>query len=98
MIKFFTKADEKHPTGLIGLGLSKANLEKLQQGLTILVNGSDIDHPDLKILIFYGETEKQMLDSFKESGMSIGHSTIDLKSMRCLCKGFYKDPHCPVHR
>ena len=53
MIKF--KADN-----LIGLGLSECNLKKLKEGKPITVNMSEMGFPDMKIMIFYGETEEKM--------------------------------------
>lgn len=60
MIKF--KAE-----GMVGFGLSAGNIEKLMQGMPIKVNGKDIgiDHD---VVIFYGRTEQDMVQMFKDEG------------------------------
>lgn len=71
MIKFVVKKPE---SVLLGLGLSAKNVEKLREGLPILVKGTELC-PELKgveVAIFFGETEKDMYEDIKKQGISIG--------------------------
>lgn len=57
MIKF--KANEKgNKKVVIGLGITQENVNKLKQGMPILVRGDSLEIP-CDILIFYGENEKE---------------------------------------
>lgn len=47
--------------GTLIFGLSKLNVEKLQQGMPILINLKDMELEDRKIVILYGETEDQIM-------------------------------------
>lgn len=63
MIKFKAETDEKTIFGgktLLGLGLSKENVEMLKKGNPIHVNLNEMGIKDVDMLIFYGETEEDM--------------------------------------
>lgn len=69
MIKFKASKDDKE---LIGFGLSEENVRKLKDGMPIHIDDSDLS--DQEILIFYGKTEKDMMDSIYRMGI-IGSDT-----------------------
>ena len=65
MIKFLGES----PDGpVIGLGLSKRNVDLLQQGKPIEVNMADL-HKEGHIIIFYGDTEEQMRTMLEYTGI-----------------------------
>lgn len=47
---------------LFGFGLSEYNIEKLKKGMPIYVDGSTTGHPDVAVMILYGETEEQIAE------------------------------------
>ena len=53
MVKF--RAD-----GLIGFGLSEANVKKLKEGSPISIDMDEMGFPGIKAMIFYGETEEKI--------------------------------------
>ncbi len=63
---------------LLGFGLSKLNIEKLQQKKPISIDMSEMEIPGevtfsgKKIMIFYGETEQDMQNELSEF---INHET-----------------------
>jgi len=59
-------------SGDLIFGLSKVNIEKLQQGLPILINLKDMGLEDRKIVIIYGETEDEI---FKDLPFNVGPNT-----------------------
>ena len=60
MIKFITGS-------LLGIGLSRGNLVKLQQDMPIKIDLDDIGSPSLKyIVIFFGEDERTMTEGLKK--------------------------------
>lgn len=50
---------------LIILGLSKINIERLQEGHPISFNLSEIGLPDRPVLIFAGDNEKSMVQDLQ---------------------------------
>ena len=58
---------------IIFLGLTKMNIEKLQEGKPIHVDGNEIQVPNMNIGILYGETEEIILKSFEDHGIQINH-------------------------
>ena len=63
MIKFSSKSD----TGefLVGLGLSRVNVEKLLEDNPIMFEMEPLGLPKGQCLIFFGETEKEMAEMIK---------------------------------
>ena len=58
MVKFTSKIEDGT---LVGLGLVEKNVEMLKKDKPIVVNLRDLGLPhDVKIMIFYGETEEQI--------------------------------------
>lgn len=74
MIKF--TAPIKTGGTLLGLGLSKKNIEKLMQGLPIKINGSDINLPNIEVFIMYGETEQKMHEDMVKMGLVTGGTKV----------------------
>ncbi len=89
MMKFI--ADRKGRK-LIGFGLSDGNLEKLRQGMPILVKLQDM-HPDLdfEVVIFWGKTEIDMQNDMARYGL-IGDETRITIDPRLL------DPNIPTEQ
>jgi hypothetical protein len=76
MVKFYAK-DEKG--ALVGLGITRGNVDRLREGKPILIVGGELD-PSLegtRVLIFYGETEKQIHDAMKRLGITAEKESID---------------------
>lgn len=74
MIKFFGDNGNK---GIVGIGLSKANLEKLQEGKPIKTELPSTDGPEFyehELIIFYGETEESMVNDLRKAGIKIEES------------------------
>jgi len=59
MVKFtsYNSKDSKH---VLGLGLSEANIQKLKEGMPILID--DKQFYDGQIIIMYGRTEEEMAE------------------------------------
>lgn len=53
---------------VIGLGLSDGNIDLLRNDQPIIIDGSQMDLPH-DILIFWGKTEKDMYERFKNEGL-----------------------------
>lgn len=51
---------------LVIFGLSKMNLEKLQEGKPIAFDGSIVGVPGVRFLIMYGETELHIIHEIEE--------------------------------
>lgn len=69
MLKF------KHETNedvLVGFGIEEANVKKLKEGQPIAVDMEQFGYPNLKIMIWYGQT---MGDLYKEVEPFIGPKT-----------------------
>lgn len=64
MIKF--RCDRNKP--LVGIGLTRLNLEKLMAGNAIYVHRKDLKI-NFDILIFFGKTEQEIIDNLKGLGM-----------------------------
>ena len=63
MIKFLLKSD-RHDQ-IVGLGLSQANIDLLKKGQPIIVDMGALlgfGYSDLKVCIFFGETEEAMAE------------------------------------
>lgn len=58
---------------IIFLGLTKMNIEMLQKEKPIHVDGREVQIPNIKIGILYGETEEAILKSFEDNGIKINH-------------------------
>lgn len=73
MIKFSGTNERNIP--VIGLGLSRANCQKLLSGHPIRISLDEIvPSLDAEIVLFAGETESAMYDQFKSAG-AIGPDT-----------------------
>jgi len=68
MLKFSNINGPEGP--FYAFGLSQGNLNRLRQGKPILINLADIKGKG-HVLIFYGETEQDMLKELKDSGIVI---------------------------
>jgi hypothetical protein len=78
MVKFVASTNGKT---LIGLGLSRMNLQKLKEGKPILVDLASLNLPyDAEVMIFYGKTEqtmaKDMLPYISEDTIVHGTETL----------------------
>lgn len=62
MIKFVGEKDGKQ---LIGLGISRGNVSRLEKGKPILVKGEEMGFPDIEILIFFKETDEELAKSME---------------------------------
>lgn len=80
MLKFISET--KSGGTLIGIGLSRRNLELLQENKPIIVSGADLGKPDVDVAIFFGETEREMVSILKENGINIKSELIKLDSFR----------------
>lgn len=56
------------------IGLTRANLRELRNGRPIAFDAADINLPNGKVLIMYGETEAAMVNELNSHGL-IGPST-----------------------
>lgn len=75
MIKGVLDKDGEAPT--VMLGLSRLNLERLQEGKPILVQLEELGMGRGKIAIFFGETEDQMIEDLKKAGIGMGDNITD---------------------
>jgi hypothetical protein len=66
MIKFRAKGDNGD---IYGLGLSAKNVELLKQGKPIVIDMTDIGVPGRTIMLFYGETEQDIVKELKGYGL-----------------------------
>lgn len=72
MLKFVGDGEEGP---VVGLGLSRINTEKIQEGKPILVNLKDLgfdkeeQKPPKQILIFFCETEKEGMRKMRQMGL-----------------------------
>lgn len=60
---------------LIGLGLSRENINRLTAGQPILVRGESVGVPSMDITIMFGETEALLAREIETAGL-IGPETI----------------------
>jgi hypothetical protein len=60
---------------LIGLGLSRENINRLTAGQPIIVRGETLGVPHMDITIMFGETEALLAQEIKTAGL-IGPDTI----------------------
>jgi hypothetical protein len=73
MIKFRGSRDGRP---VVGLGLSRDNVERLTHDRPIIVDAADLGEPQWgQIVLFFGETEKDMQAELRKHGM-IGPDTI----------------------
>jgi len=79
MLKFTAKGNDSKD--LLCFGLSEKNLEKLKEGQPIVVDGAELGRSDLRVMIFYGKTERDMYQDLKASGVNIDNALINLKAM-----------------
>lgn len=63
MFKF--RAKGANNTNIVGLGLTKENIMRLEQGKPISLRGDQLGLPDSHIIIFYGETNKDILNTLR---------------------------------
>lgn len=59
---------------LIGIGLSEGNLQRLKEGMPILVNSEDFEKlsgVEAYLLILYGKTEEEMVKEMYEAGIKM---------------------------
>lgn len=65
---------------LIGLGLSRGNIDRLIAGDPILVKAGEMDPSlgDLQITIFFGETEAAMEQMLRDEGMVDAHTKVNI--------------------
>ena len=77
MVKFTVHGDGRT---LIGLGLSRGNIQRLQQGQPILLKLEDVGitaDPPIDVLIVFGENEASIIhDVDRRLGLEIGPDTI----------------------
>jgi hypothetical protein len=59
----------------LGLGISGGNVKKLKHGDPILILKEDMDLP-FDILIFYGDTEQELVDQFRKRGLITSETII----------------------
>lgn len=64
MLKFIAQRGDRK---LLGLGLSKRNLELLEAGKPISFSGEQVSLDGLDILILYGETEDDIQRELEEN-------------------------------
>jgi hypothetical protein len=64
MIKFV--ADSKDGKKLVGIGLSRENLNRLVEGKPIYFSGAEVLLPKSEFMIFFGETEAAMEAELKK--------------------------------
>lgn len=64
MIKFAVKGDRGRR--VVGLGLSRENVKRLKAGDPIHIHLNDLGFPNMECLIFYGETEEKMFETYKD--------------------------------
>jgi len=78
MIKFAgTKQVGGREIPVIGLGLSRANCERLLKDQPIVVQLDElVPTLEAEIVIFAGETEKAMVDHFKREGLVTGDTKV----------------------
>lgn len=50
-------------------GLSRLNIERLQAGMPISFEGSEVNLPDVRFVIIAGETEPEMAQMLRDGGM-----------------------------
>jgi hypothetical protein len=72
MIKFTAHRDDRK---LVGLGLSRRNVERLMKGEPIMLDLVEMDPTlDTLVTIFFGESEREMERDLRERGL-IGPET-----------------------
>ena len=72
MIKFL---GDHEGTPLVGLGLSEENVNRLKQGMPILIKTEEVEKllgVKAEIFIFYGQTEESMTDDLLKAGIIKG--------------------------
>lgn len=60
---------------ILAFGLSRANVERLTAGQPIRIRGAEIGLPKLSMMIFFGETEREM-DTMLRAHRLIGPETV----------------------
>jgi hypothetical protein len=66
MIKFSASSPEGP---LYGVGLTRGNVELLMDDKPIIINMEELGGPKGKILIFYGQTEKDITVELQKAGL-----------------------------
>lgn len=69
MIKF---RGDHEGTPLVGLGLSEENMNRLKQGMPILIKTDEMEKllgVKAEIFIFYGQTEESMTADLQKAGI-----------------------------
>lgn len=64
---------------VVGFGLSEANVQRLKEGLPILIDAKDTQEllgVQAQIVIFYGKTEESMQEELNTAGFSFSNRTI----------------------
>jgi hypothetical protein len=74
MVKFTATTTDARK--VIGLGLSRENVRRLIAGEPIVFPGEAIGEAHRDFLIFFGETEAQLREQFREGGL-LGPETIE---------------------
>lgn len=80
MVKFVMKTDKGQ--NLIGFGLSRKNIELLQKNQPIMIDMATLlgfGYSDLRVAIFYGETEEKMQKTLEKH---MGDATIIIDKKR----------------
>jgi hypothetical protein len=70
MIKF--RGTDKNDVPVVGFGLSEANVQRLKQGMPILIDTDDTKElfgVPAQIVIFYGNTEESMQEELRATGL-----------------------------
>lgn len=77
MIKFQGTGQKGLP--VVGFGLSEVNIQKLKEGMPILIDAQDTQEllgVQAQIVIFYGKTEESMQEELNTAGFSFSNRTI----------------------
>lgn len=64
---------------VFGIGLSQANIQRLQKGDPIHFNGEEYGFPGIDFVIHYGKTEQLMYEELQANGMTDRDTIIKAK-------------------
>lgn len=85
MIKFIATGKENIRRTMLGLGITRKNLEQIQRGFPIHINIEEMDRPVLsihEILIFFGEDEDSIRKEFEDKGFITEETKINIEKKR----------------
>lgn len=89
MIRFRVASNERHPDGIVFLGLSDANITRLRAGQPIRINAKDQIGLGVEVVIFHGATEVEMAHELEEFGFLPEGST-ELTRKAIATKGEFR--------